>query len=95
MDLAPTYHTWISECFPSAIRIADRFHIHGYVIENVQEVRKPVQHTLSSRAKAILKSYHRLLKPPVDQLSEKRKVQLESLLAFYHCYVASIESFTA
>lgn len=43
MDLAQTYHTWISECFPKAIRIADRFHVHGYVIENVQAVRKSVQ----------------------------------------------------
>lgn len=47
MDLAPAYHTWISECFPKAIRIADRFHVHGYVIESVQAVRKSVQSTLS------------------------------------------------
>lgn len=40
MDLAQAYHTWISECFPSA-------------------VRRSVQQTLSSRAKAILKSHHR------------------------------------
>ncbi|MFM9276641.1 transposase [Paenibacillus sp. p-8] len=40
MDLAQAYHTWISECFPEAIRIADRFHVHGYVIESVQAVRK-------------------------------------------------------
>jgi len=82
MDLAQAYHTWISECFPSAIRIADRFHVHGYVIESVQEVRKTVQYTLSPRAKAILKSHHRLLNPPVDRLSEKSKAQLEILLAF-------------
>ncbi len=43
MDLAQVYHTWISECFPAAIRIADRFHVHGYVIECVQGVRKAVQ----------------------------------------------------
>jgi transposase len=46
MDLAPTYHTWISECFPSAIRIADRFHVHGYVIECVQAIRKSIQYSL-------------------------------------------------
>nr|WP_234405652.1 transposase [Paenibacillus sp. IHBB 10380] len=33
MDLAKSYHTWIKECFPQAIRIADRFHVHGYIIE--------------------------------------------------------------
>jgi len=81
MDLAQAYHTWISECFPSAIRIADRFHVHGYVIESVQEVRKSVQQTRSPRAKAILKSRYRLLNPPVDSLSEKSKAQLENLLA--------------
>lgn len=42
MDLAQAYHTWIRECFPEAIRIADRFHVHGYVIESVQTVRKSV-----------------------------------------------------
>lgn len=40
MDLAQAYHTWISECFPKSIRIADRFHVHGYVIESVQEAWK-------------------------------------------------------
>jgi transposase len=82
MDLAQSYHTWVRECFPSAIRIADRFHVHGYVIESVQAVRKSVQHTLSPRAKAILKSHHRLLNPPFDNLSEESKAQLESLLAY-------------
>lgn len=82
MDLAQAYHTRIRECFPSAIRIADRFHVHGYVIGSVQEVRKSVQHSLSPRAKAILKSHHRLLNPPVDTLPEKSKAQLEILLAY-------------
>ncbi|AUJ88453.1 hypothetical protein PPYC2_27185 [Paenibacillus polymyxa] len=36
MDLAWAYYTWISECFPRAIRIADRFHVHGHVIDSVQ-----------------------------------------------------------
>lgn len=71
MDLAQTYHTWISECFPRSLRIADRFHVHGYVIEGVQAVRKSVQSTLSPRAKGILKSHHRLLNPPVDSLPDK------------------------
>lgn len=82
MDLASYYHTWISECFPNAIRIADRFHVHGYVIEAVQQVRKSVQQTLSPKAKVILKSHHRLLNPPVDSLSDKSKAQLETLLAY-------------
>nr|WP_272595524.1 transposase [Paenibacillus apiarius] len=73
IDLAQAYHTWINECFPNAIRIAERFHVHGYVIESVQEVRKTVQHTLSPRAKAYLKANHRLLNPPAESLAEKQK----------------------
>uniref|UniRef100_UPI0022B55098 transposase n=1 Tax=Paenibacillus zanthoxyli TaxID=369399 RepID=UPI0022B55098 len=82
MDLAQMYHTWISECFPDAIRIADRFHVHSYVIESVQAVRKSVQHTLAPRAKAILKRHHRLLNPPMDTLPEKSQAQLDILLSF-------------
>nr|WP_312876246.1 ISL3 family transposase [Paenibacillus frigoriresistens] len=82
MDLAQAYHTWISECFPHAIRIADRFHVHGYVIESVQEVRKTVQNTLSPRAKAYLKANHRLLNPPADSLDETSRNRLETLLKY-------------
>jgi len=82
MDLAQTYHTWISECFPKAIRIADRFHVHGYVIESVQEVRKTVQNTLSPRAKACLKANHRLLNPPAESLDEESRKRLETLLNY-------------
>ena len=71
--MAQAYHTWISEYFPNAIRIADRFHVHGYVIESVQEVRKSVQHTLSPRAKAYLKANHRLLNPPAESLDEESR----------------------
>ncbi|MNW26114.1 Transposase [compost metagenome] len=51
MDLAPYYHAWVKECFPEALRIADRFHVHGYVVEAVQSLRKSIQGTLASRAK--------------------------------------------
>lgn len=38
IDLAKAYHIWIIECFLGESRIADRFHLHGYVIESVQEI---------------------------------------------------------
>ncbi|OAB41860.1 hypothetical protein PGLA_14785 [Paenibacillus glacialis] len=76
MDLAQAYHTWISECSPTAIRIADRFHVHRYVIEALQVVRKAVQSTLSSRARALLKANHRLLNPPVDLYLRKTRRSL-------------------
>ncbi|SEP22609.1 Transposase, partial [Paenibacillus sophorae] len=64
------------------LRIADRFHVHGYVTQSVQAVRKSVQSTLVPRAKAILKSHHRLLNPPADFLPEQSKAQLDLLLSF-------------
>lgn len=82
MDLAKAYHTWINECFPDAIHIADRFHVHGYVIESLQTVRKSIQHTLAPRGKAILKSHHRLLNSPVDCLPKKSKALVDILLGF-------------
>ncbi|MCY9669236.1 ISL3 family transposase, partial [Paenibacillus alginolyticus] len=82
MDLAQSYHTWISECFPAAIRIADRFHVHGYVIEAVQEIRKAVQSTLAPRAKALLKAHHRLLNSQVESLSTESKKKLDELLGY-------------
>lgn len=82
MDLARGYHTWISECFPNTIRIADRFHVHGYVIEAVQEVRKSIQQSLSPRAKAFLKVNHHLLNPPVESMEEQMQKRLETLLNY-------------
>ncbi|MCU6713270.1 ISL3 family transposase, partial [Paenibacillus sp. J5C_2022] len=82
MDLAQAYHTWIRECFPKAIRIADRFHVHGYVIACLQEVRKTVQPTLSPRAKAYLKANHRLLNPPSESLGEESRKKLGEILNY-------------
>lgn len=82
MDLAKAYHTWIRECFPKAIRIADRFHVHGYVIVALQEVSKIVQSTLSPRARFSLKSNHRLLNPQFKSLSVKSEEKLEELLGY-------------
>lgn len=82
MDLAPAYHTWISECFPKAIRIADRFHVHGYVIEALQKVRKSIQQTLAPHAKALLKANHRLLNPQAESLSEESRKKLDELLGY-------------
>lgn len=82
MDFAPAYHAWIRECFPAALRIVDRFHVQACVIESMQEVRKTVQSTLSSQSKKMLKSHHRLLNPPAEQLSKESKTQLEIILKY-------------
>ncbi|OXM13377.1 ISL3 family transposase [Paenibacillus herberti] len=82
MDLAKGYHTWINECFPKAIRIADRFHVHGYVIEAVQAVRKSVQLLLTPKAKEMLKRHHRLLNPQAETLPEQELSMLHTLLGY-------------
>ena len=82
MDLAPHYHTWMKECFPDAIRIADRFHVHRYVVEAVQAVRKTVQSTLSPRAKANLKAKHRLLNPREASLPAEKQQELKEILGY-------------
>lgn len=66
----------------SAIRIADRFHVHGYVIEAIQEIRKAVQRTLAPRAKALLKAHHRLLNPQEESLSPESKKKIEEMLGY-------------
>lgn len=71
MDLAKGYHTFIQEVYPSAIRIADRFHVNRYVTEALQLVRKQVQKDLPPRARQQLKQNHRLLGKRNDQLSDK------------------------
>ena len=82
LDLAPYYHTWIQECFPKAVRIADRFHVQRYVVEALQIVRKTVQSTLSSRAKARLKGNHRLLNPKKEYLSPEKQQELNEILSY-------------
>ncbi|HEY4549327.1 MAG TPA: ISL3 family transposase [Bacillus sp. (in: firmicutes)] len=71
MDLAKGYHTFIKEVYPSATRIADRFHVNRYVTEALQLVRKEVQKDLTPRARQQLKQNHRLLGKRNDQLSDK------------------------
>ncbi len=61
MDLAKAYHTFAKTMYPSAIRIADRYHVNRYVTEALQTVRKSVQKELPPRAKKELKKHFRLL----------------------------------
>ena len=82
MDLAPYYHIWVEECFPGVLRIADRFHVHRYVTEAVQSVRKHIQGTLTPRAKAILKRRHRLLNPQKASLSDEKQEELNEILRY-------------
>lgn len=82
MDLAKGYHTFIKEIYPSAIRIADRFHVNRYVTEALQLVRKQVQKNLSPRARQQLKLHHRLLGKRSDQLTEKEAELVNHFLQY-------------
>lgn len=82
MDLAKGYHTFIKEVYPSAIRIADRFHVNRYVTEALQVVRKQVQKGLSPRARQQLKHHYRLLGKRADQLSEKEAGLVKQFLQY-------------
>lgn len=82
MDLAKGYHSFIKEVYPSAIRIADRFHVNRYVTEALQLVRKHVQKNLSSFARVHLKQNHRILGKRFDQLTNQELVTLKQLLQY-------------
>jgi transposase len=68
--------------FPPSDPYCRPFHVHGYVIESVQAIRKTVQHTLAPRAKTMLNRHHRLLNPPADQLPEESLILLNQLLSY-------------
>lgn len=79
MDLAPNYHIWMKECFRNHSNCRP-VHVHRYVVEAVQAVRKTVQWTLSPRAKANLKAKHRLLNPKETSLSAEKQQELKEIL---------------
>jgi transposase len=82
MDLAKAYHTFAKTMYPSAIRIADRYHVNRYVAEALQTVRKSVQKELPSRAKKELKKHFRILGKRNDQLTRKEQTILHRLLSY-------------
>lgn len=82
MDLAQGYHTFAQAIYPSAIRIADRYHVNRYVTEALQTVRKSVQKALSTRAKKQLKKHFRILGKRFDQLTTNERTLLQQLLSY-------------
>lgn len=81
MDLAKAYHTFAKTMSPSAIRIADRYHVNRYVTEALQTVPKSVQKELLSCAKKDLKKHFRILGKRNDQLTMKERIILHRLLS--------------
>ena len=82
MDLAKQYHTFVSNVFPNAIRIADRFHVNGYIIKALNEVRRRISKNLAPLARLKLKQHKHLLNKRNDQLSAPELKNLKTLLSY-------------
>jgi transposase len=82
MDLARYYHTFVTEFFPNAIRIADRFHVNGYIIDALNETRRRISRTLAPQAKKNLRLNKHLLNKRNETLTEKQQQVLNQLLAY-------------
>lgn len=82
MDLAKQYHRFVSEIFPDAIRVADRFHVNGYIIDALNKVRRRVGKTLSTQASLDLKRHKHILNKRNENLTEHEKQHLERLLSY-------------
>jgi len=80
MDLAPYYHTFAAEAFPTALRVADRFHVNRYALDAMQNVRKRVSSYLSPRNRTLLKQNKSLLSKRYDQLTVDEIQKLVMLL---------------
>ena len=80
--MAKAYHTFAENMYPTAIRIADRYHVNRYVTEALQAVRKFVQKQLSPFAKKDLKQHFRILGKRRDQLEDVEKRILHRLLQY-------------
>lgn len=82
MDLARCYHSFIQAVYPNAIRIADRFHVNGYVTDALHDVRRQVQKSIPSRASKELKQSKRILGKRNDDLYPTEKDILEKILGY-------------
>ena len=82
MDLARSYHKFVAEVFPDAIRIADRFHVNRYLTDALQAVRRRISLSLTSESRKYLKRNKNLIGKRYDSLSEKEERKLGKLLSY-------------
>lgn len=82
MDLAKNYHAFIAKFFPDAIRVADRFHVNGYIMDALNEIRRRVSKDLPSQARMDLKRNKHLLNKRNDSLCETERLHLIRLLTY-------------
>ena len=82
MDLARSYHKFVAEVFPDAIRIADRFHVNRYLTDALQAVRRRISLSLTPESRKYLKRNKNLIGKRYDSLSEKEERKLGKLLSY-------------
>lgn len=82
MDLARSYHKFVAEVFPDAIRIADRFHVNRYLTDALQAVRRRISLSLTPESYKYLKRNKNLIGKRYDSLSEKEERKLGKLLSY-------------
>ena len=82
MDLAQGYHSFASEFYPQAIRVADRFHVNRYILDALDEVRRRVGKQLSPTERTELNRGKHLLRKCNDSLDDKQLVRLERIMRF-------------
>jgi transposase len=82
MDLARSYHKFVAEVFPDAIRIADRFHVNRYLTDALQAVRRRISLSLTPESRKYLKRNKNLIGKRYDSLSEKEERKLGKLLNY-------------
>jgi len=82
VDLARGYHTFAAEFFPDAIRVADRFHVNGYIIEALNAIRRRVGQSLNSDDRTTLNRHRHLLNKRNEDLSSEQRKKLSTLLDY-------------
>lgn len=80
MDLAKSYHNFVKEAFPQAIRIADHFHVNRYITDALQSLRKRISKTLSSYNAKLLKQNKQILEKRNDMLNTSEQELLNKIL---------------
>jgi transposase len=81
MDMSGAFRSTISQCFPNAKVIADKFHVCRLVSWALEKVRKDVQKNFhDSRRKYFKKSRFILLKRNKN-LTDEERLQLENMLS--------------
>lgn len=82
LDLARGYHSFAATFFPEAIRVADRFHVNGYIMEALNEIRRRVGRDLDTASRTNLNRQKHLLNKRNDSLNAEQLEKLKTLLDY-------------